>query len=72
MEYSGYGQLKKALTETLVELLAPIRTRFELYQNDPAELVRLLEQGAVRANEIASETVWDVYDRLGLVGVAGR
>ncbi len=70
-EFSGYGQLKKALTEALVELLTPIKIRFELFQTDPAELARLLAQGADRANEIASDTVRVVYDRLGLVRSGG-
>jgi tryptophanyl-tRNA synthetase len=34
---------------------------------DPAELDRLLAQGAAKANQIAERTLSDVYDKLGFV-----
>ena len=68
-EYSGrgYGDLKKGLVEVVEGSLAPVRARTEELLADPAELDRLLAQGAERANEVADRTLDLVYERMGLM-----
>jgi tryptophanyl-tRNA synthetase len=63
----GYGDLKGDLAEVVVEFVTPFRARtFELL-DDRAELERVLRAGAERANEVASRTLADVYERVGFV-----
>ncbi len=52
--------LKTRLTEVLNDVLEPIRTRRKEYADDPAEALRLLEQGTGRARAVAEETIGQV------------
>lgn len=63
----GYGDLKKGLAEVVTETFAPIRERTNELLGDPAELDRLLNAAADRANETAERTLHAVYDRMGIV-----
>lgn len=63
----GYGDLKKGLAEVVTETFTPIRERTNELLSDPAELDRLLDAAALRANEVAERTLNTVYDRMGIV-----
>ncbi|MEA9984474.1 MULTISPECIES: tryptophan--tRNA ligase [Subtercola] len=63
----GYGDLKKALAEVVVETLAPMRERALELLADPAELDRILSAAADRANEVADATLATVYERVGFL-----
>jgi tryptophanyl-tRNA synthetase len=63
----GYGDLKKAVGEVLVEFVTPIQERVRTYLDDTAELDKILRRGAERAREVASVTLARAYDRLGFV-----
>jgi tryptophanyl-tRNA synthetase len=63
----GYGDLKKALAEVVTDTFTPIRERTNELLADPAELDRLLDGAAERANEVANNTLNAVYDRMGIV-----
>lgn len=63
----GYGDLKKGLAEVVTETFTPIRERTNELLGDPAELDRLLNAAADRANETAERTLNAVYDRMGIV-----
>jgi tryptophanyl-tRNA synthetase len=65
-EGKGYGDLKKDLAEVVVDGLAPVRDRANDLLDDPAELDRLLEFGARRAQEAALPTLKNAQARLGL------
>jgi len=67
LQGQGYGALKTAVADAVVAALDPIRLRAQELLADPAELDRLLAQGAAKANHIAERTLSDVYDRLGFV-----
>jgi tryptophanyl-tRNA synthetase len=67
LQGQGYGALKTAVADAVVAALDPIRLRAQELLADPAELDRLLAQGAAKANEIAERTLSDVYDKLGFV-----
>jgi len=62
----GYGDLKAATAEAVVEWLAPVRERYAELRGDPALLEAVLEQGAQRAREIAARTVADVREAMGV------
>jgi tryptophanyl-tRNA synthetase len=66
-EGKGYGDLKKELGEVLVEFITPIQASVKSYLDDTAELDKLLAKGAERAREVASETLKQVYDRVGFL-----
>ena len=63
----GYADLKGGLTDALIAFLEPIQKRYAELKNDPAELSRLVEKGAAKAQSIASKTLADVYDRVGFL-----
>ncbi len=63
----GYADLKRDLGEALVVMLSPIRERFESLMANPAELERLLEVGASKAQAVARETLATVYERVGFL-----
>jgi tryptophanyl-tRNA synthetase len=64
---SGYGDLKEAVGESVVELLTPIRERFEALRKDERELQRLLAVGADKARRAAEPTLELMVDRMGFV-----
>jgi tryptophanyl-tRNA synthetase len=63
----GYGDLKKALVEVVESTLGPVRERTLELLADPAELDRILAANADRANEVASATLAEVYDKVGFL-----
>jgi tryptophanyl-tRNA synthetase len=62
----GFGSFKPALADALVALLAPLRARLEQFRADPAELDRLLADGAERAAALAAPTLAEAYRAVGL------
>jgi tryptophanyl-tRNA synthetase len=64
---SGYGALKSAVAEAVVEFLTPIRTRHAQLAADPAELQRLLADGADRARAVAAPTLERARAAMGLL-----
>jgi tryptophanyl-tRNA synthetase len=64
---AGYGDFKEAVGEAVVELLAPIRERYEALRSDPRELQRLLGVGAEKARNASESTLEAMYDRMGFV-----
>jgi tryptophanyl-tRNA synthetase len=63
---SGYGAFKQAVADGVVEYLAPVRERYQEIRGDPAELERLLAEGAQKARAIAAETLVDVREAMGV------
>jgi tryptophanyl-tRNA synthetase len=63
----GYGDLKKDLAEVVAQFVEPLRERVRTYQDDPAELDRVLSRGATRAREIAGATLAVVHERIGFL-----
>jgi tryptophanyl-tRNA synthetase len=66
-EGAGYGALKGEVADVVVAAIEPIRNRTEDLLSDPAELDRLLADGAARANAVAEQTLATVYDRIGFL-----
>jgi len=63
---AGYGDFKKAVAEATVELLAPVRERYAELRPDEAALESVLAAGAERAHAIASVTLADVREAMGI------
>ncbi len=63
----GYGDLKKAVVEVVVDAVAPFRTRMAELLDDPAEIDRVLARGAERATVIAEATMTRVRAAVGLL-----
>jgi tryptophanyl-tRNA synthetase len=63
----GYGALKADAAEAVVGFAAPYSARVAELVGDPAELQRLMRDGADKARAVAAGTVATVYERLGLV-----
>lgn len=68
-EYAGkgYGDFKKDVAEIVIEALRPIRESALGYLKDEGALLELLRAGAARAEEVASATLAQVYQSLGLL-----
>jgi tryptophanyl-tRNA synthetase len=62
----GFGAFKPALADLAVEMLRPISERLAHFAKDPAELDRLLAEGASRAREAAAPTLDNAYRAMGL------
>lgn len=64
-EGAGYGSFKKDLVDVTVEALGPIKERF-VQIRDSEELIRMLADGAERANAIAQPVIHRVKETFGL------
>jgi tryptophanyl-tRNA synthetase len=67
----GYGDLKTATAEAVVEWLAPVRERYEELRGDEDALEEILAAGAEKARGMAQETLADVRSAMG-VGPSSR
>jgi tryptophanyl-tRNA synthetase len=65
-EGAGYGDFKKAVAEATVELLAPVRERYAELRPDETALESTLAAGAEKARAIASGTLAEVRERMGI------
>ncbi|MEO7069599.1 MAG: tryptophan--tRNA ligase, partial [Nostocoides sp.] len=62
----GYGDLKKDVADVVIGTVAPFRERMTELLDDPAELDRILADGADRAREVAVVTMARVRELVGL------
>jgi tryptophanyl-tRNA synthetase len=68
-QYAGaqFGSFKPALADLAVARLAPISAEMTRLMQDPAEIDRILGQGADRAEALARPVMDQVYDILGMI-----
>ncbi|MGZ2411571.1 tryptophanyl-tRNA synthetase [Sphingomonas sp. F9_3S_D5_B_2] len=62
----GFGAFKPVLADALVALLSPIRARLDGLRSDPAELDRILADGAARAEAIGAPVLAAAKSAVGL------
>jgi tryptophanyl-tRNA synthetase len=62
----GYGDLKSATADAVIELLAPVRENYDAIRSDEAKLEATLSAGADKARAIARETLADVRAAMGV------
>ncbi|MDO4762516.1 MAG: tryptophan--tRNA ligase [Corynebacterium sp.] len=63
----GYGALKADTAAALEAFVTPLRQKYAMYMDDPAELENVLAAGAEKARAVAAKTLADVYDRVGFL-----
>jgi tryptophanyl-tRNA synthetase len=64
---AGWGRFKPALADMAVDKLAPISDEMTRLMDDPAEIDRILADGAERARAIAAPILARTYDIVGLL-----
>jgi tryptophanyl-tRNA synthetase len=62
----GFGAFKPALADALIAVIAPIRQRLDDLRQHPAELDRILAEGAARASEIGAPVLARAKAAVGL------
>jgi tryptophanyl-tRNA synthetase len=63
---SGYGAFKQAVADAVVDYLNPVRERYQEIRPDEPGLERTLGEGAEKARAIASGTLIDVRQAMGV------
>jgi tryptophanyl-tRNA synthetase len=63
---SGYGDFKAAVADAVVDYLAPVREGYGELRADQDGLERALAAGAEKARAIASDTLHDVREAMGV------
>jgi tryptophanyl-tRNA synthetase len=63
----GYGALKEAVAEAIVEALTPIQSRYDELIQDKEHIRRFMEDGARGAAQLAERTLFKVYKKIGLL-----
>jgi len=63
----GYGDFKGAVAEVVVDYLKPVREKANELLKDETHLKNLLKIGAEKAEAVASKTLNDAYEALGMI-----
>lgn len=62
----GDMKIKRYLNEVLENVLEPIRTRRQEFEQDPAAVYQMLKDGSAKANAVAEQTLKEVTEAMGL------
>jgi len=67
-EFAGksYKEFKEALAELVIEKLRPVQEKRKELLENKSNLIKILEEGAAKANAKASETLEEVHRKVGL------
>ena len=65
--YTQYGPLKADTADAVVELLRPVRERYEALASDPEAVRATLRRGAEKAEAVAGATLARARDAIGLL-----
>jgi tryptophanyl-tRNA synthetase len=71
-QFGSYGELKTAVADSVVDLLAPVQARYRELTADPRELDELLAHGVERVRDRADATVRRARTAMGLASPSGR
>ena len=63
----GYGDFKSVVAEIVIETLKPIALRTNELMSDKDGLIKILQDGSERANQVASSTLKAAYNAVGIV-----
>lgn len=63
----GYGDFKGAVAEVVTSYFAPVKARAEELLQDEGALLEILQDGSEKARVVASKTLQQTYNALGLV-----
>ena len=64
----GCLDCKQPVVDSINQMLLPMRERAAEFEQDPAQLNRILSDGAARARETAHATLREVRHAMGLIG----
>lgn len=62
----GYGDLKRSVADAIDVLLEPLQARYNEIVQETNYLDRVLEEGALKASEVAASTLEKVKEQVGL------
>ena len=65
--YENYGKLKADAAEAVIETLRPIQENYRRLENDPAQVMAVLKEGAARAAEVAGGVLDRAKAAIGLL-----
>lgn len=65
----GYGKFKRDLAEVLISFLEPLKKRYHLLRADETALNKVLQSGALRAQERAEVILKKVYEAIGFINI---
>jgi len=71
-EGSQYGPFKQAVADAVIDYLTPVRERYQELRDDEQRLERTLASGAEKARAIATRTLADVREAMGVGPVRVR
>ena len=63
----GYGDFKTTVAEAVIQRLEPIQTKWKEILNNPEYLEKIYTEGAERARKLASKTLQDVKNKIGIL-----
>ena len=63
----GYGDLKVGVAEVVIDAIRPLQENYNRLMNDPAELDRVLAQGAQQAAAVSNPKVDAMKEIMGLI-----
>jgi tryptophanyl-tRNA synthetase len=63
----GYGEFKTAVAEYIVAKLEPFQNKVRSYKESPHAVREILERGSSHAQTIASQTLKEVKEKMGLM-----
>lgn len=63
---TSYKDFKEAIAELVVRVLKPVQEKRKELLENKSKLITILEEGALRASIRASETLKEVYEKVGL------
>ena len=66
-EGQGYGTFKTTVAEAIVKELEPFRTKYNELMANPTLLEEIYSKGAKKASEVASKTLKNVYEKIGVI-----
>ena len=68
-EFKGqnYGVFKQKVADSIIKALEPFHKKYKELMENPKYLEEICEKGAKKARELASKTVKDVYEKIGII-----
>ena len=66
-EGQGYGNYKVAVADAIIKELEPFRNKYNELMANPSYLEEIYNKGAKKASEVASKTLKDVYEKIGII-----
>ena len=66
-EGQNYGVFKQKVADSIIKALEPFHKKYNELMENPKYLEEICEKGAKKARELASKTVKNVYEKIGII-----